>query len=221
MRTNSNDFVLVLIQYRLGAFGFLSSGDMISHGGIPNVGLYDMRFSLEWVQDYIVHFGGDNRRVTIAGESAGAGAVMLLTMANGGSEGTSLFSSAIVASPYLPMQWDSAGHEPTQAYNRFATEVGCADKKGRGLLNHPVFDCLLMKESSTLQNASAYVSGGPGAVYGQWAFLPVTDGLLLREKPSIQLAAGKVNGFRILSGVSHPGVASLHGSLQVHRERPS
>ncbi|ROV86928.1 hypothetical protein VMCG_10904 [Cytospora schulzeri] len=84
--TNTNDFIFVLIQYRLGAFGFLSSGDLISHGGTPNVGLYDMHFSLEWVQNHIRSLGGDNQRVTIAGESAGAGAVMLMAMANGGQQ---------------------------------------------------------------------------------------------------------------------------------------
>ncbi|KUI62235.1 Cholinesterase [Cytospora mali] len=200
LNTNVNDFILVLIQYRLGAFGFLSSEDLVSHGGTPNVGLYDIHFSLEWVQNHIEAFGGDNQRVTISGESAGAGAVMLMTMANGGGEGTSLFTNAIVASPYLPMQWNYDGLEPTQAYYRLAKEVGCTDEEGRSFPDQAVFGCLLTMDSSTLQNASAYISGGSGGLYGQWAFLPVTDGALLRERPSAQLAAGKVNGLRMLSG---------------------
>ncbi|ROW15716.1 hypothetical protein VPNG_02002 [Cytospora leucostoma] len=157
--TNSNDFILVLIQYRLGAFGFLSSGDMVSHGGTPNVGLYDIHFSLQWVQDHIKEFGGDKRRVTVSGESSGAGAVMLLTMASGGGDGNSLFNNAIVASPFLPMQWDLDGSEPTQAYHRLATEVGCAAERGRRLLNQSTFECLVSVDSFTLQNASAHVSG--------------------------------------------------------------
>lgn len=194
----------MLIQYRLGAFGFLSSGDMVSHGGTPNVGLYDMHFSLEWVQDHIRSFGGDSRRVTISGESAGAGAVMLMSMANGGGEGTSLFNNAIVASPYLPMQWDYDGLEPTKSYYKLATQVGCADEEGHGFTGQSVFECLATMDSFILQNASTQVSGGYGAVYGQWAFLPVTDGEFLRARPSVQLASGKVNGLRVLSGVSHP-----------------
>lgn len=204
LSTNSNEFILVLIQYRLGAFGFLSSGDMVSQGGTPNAGLYDMHLSLEWVQDHIGSFGGDNRRVTISGESAGAGAVMLMSMANGGGEGVSLFNNAIVASPYLPMQWDHDGFEPTKSYYRFATAVGCADEEGRSFLNQSVFECLGTMDSLTLQNASTHVSGGPGAAYGQWAFLPVTDGEFLRGRPSVQLATGQVNGLRMLSGVSRP-----------------
>ena len=70
--TNGHGFLVVVIQYRLGAFGFLSSAEL-SHFGVPNAGLYDMHFSLEWIQNYIHLFGGDASRVTISGESAGGG----------------------------------------------------------------------------------------------------------------------------------------------------
>jgi carboxylesterase type B len=52
-----------------------------------------MKFALEWVQKHITKFGGDPRRVTISGISAGGGAVMLLGIAEGGSLETSLFQS--------------------------------------------------------------------------------------------------------------------------------
>jgi carboxylesterase type B len=50
-----------------------------------------MSFALEWVQKHISKFGGDERKVTIAGESAGGGAVTLLGIAKGGSLGTTQF----------------------------------------------------------------------------------------------------------------------------------
>lgn len=59
--------------------------------GVPNAGLLDISFALEWVQKHISKFGGDNKKVTIAGESAGGGAVSLLGIAKGGSLGTTLF----------------------------------------------------------------------------------------------------------------------------------
>ncbi|KAJ4387971.1 hypothetical protein N0V93_008574 [Gnomoniopsis smithogilvyi] len=195
--SNNNGFVLVLIQYRLGAFGFLSSEDLVSHGGVPNVGIHDMRFSLEWVKSHINKFGGDPEQVTVAGESAGGGAVMLLTMANGGTEGTSLFTKAITASPYLPQQWDFDGAEPTQAYNQFAAQAGCVDALGHGFNNQSVLDCLTLMDTTVLQNASAHVSGG--YKYGQWAFVPVTDSQLISGRPSVQLNAGNVNGLRMLT----------------------
>lgn len=52
-----------------------------------------MAFALQWVQTHIEKFGGDKKKVTISGESAGGGAVMLLGIAKGGILGTSLFRS--------------------------------------------------------------------------------------------------------------------------------
>ena len=89
---NDNSFVGVTIQYRLGAFGFLSS-DEVFRNGVVNAGILDQTFALKWVQNYIHLFGGNASQVTISGESAGGGAVMLQTMAYGGSLGTTLFEN--------------------------------------------------------------------------------------------------------------------------------
>lgn len=61
---------------QLGAFGFLSS-DEVYRKGATNAGLLDQQLALQWVQQYIYLFGGDKTRVTIFGESAGGGSVML------------------------------------------------------------------------------------------------------------------------------------------------
>lgn len=92
MKTGKNGFVAVVIQYRLGPFGFLSSEEVRDQGGL-NAGIQDIQLTLQWVQKYIGMFGGDPKRVTIAGESAGAGAVMILATAYGGSLGPTLFES--------------------------------------------------------------------------------------------------------------------------------
>lgn len=70
IRTNENSYIGVVIQYRLGAFGFLSSGEL-AHSGLPNAGIHDMRFALQWIQQYIHLFGGDPEQVTIGGLSSG------------------------------------------------------------------------------------------------------------------------------------------------------
>jgi carboxylesterase type B len=102
-KTVNNGMVIVQIQYRVGAFGFLSSAEIAKYGTL-NPGVHDMVFALEWVQKYIKLFGGDPDEVTISGESAGGGAVMLMAMANGGTEGTRLFKRGIASSPYYPTQ---------------------------------------------------------------------------------------------------------------------
>ena len=101
---NDNAYIAVVIQYRLGAFGFLSSAE-VARSGVPNAGIHDIYAALVWAQKFIWRFGGDPTRVTISGMSAGAGAAMLLATANGGSDGAGLFQGIIAASPYLPTQW--------------------------------------------------------------------------------------------------------------------
>ena len=66
--------------------------------GAVNAGLLDQAFALQWVQTYIKLFGGNAREVTISGQSAGGGSVMLHAMAFGGQLGDSLFSNVGVPS---------------------------------------------------------------------------------------------------------------------------
>ena len=79
----------------MGAFGFLAS-DEVHRNGVVNAGILDQHFALQWVQAYIELFGGDPDQVTISGESAGAGSVMLLDIAYGGTLGTSLFVNVCI-----------------------------------------------------------------------------------------------------------------------------
>ncbi|KAK3923637.1 Venom carboxylesterase-6, partial [Frankliniella fusca] len=71
------DVVLVSFNYRLGALGFLSTGDDVIPG---NFGMKDQVQLLRWVRDNIAAFGGDPDQVTIFGESAGGASVHALTL---------------------------------------------------------------------------------------------------------------------------------------------
>lgn len=68
------DIVLVSINYRLGALGFLSTGDNLAPG---NNGLKDQVIALRWIQRNIAAFGGNPNAVTLVGDSAGSLSIML------------------------------------------------------------------------------------------------------------------------------------------------
>uniref|UniRef100_A0A1B0GHN1 Carboxylic ester hydrolase n=1 Tax=Lutzomyia longipalpis TaxID=7200 RepID=A0A1B0GHN1_LUTLO len=72
-----DNVVMVTINYRLGALGFLSTGD---HHATGNYGLKDAVMALRWIRDNIANFGGDPDNVTIFGESAGGAAVHYLLL---------------------------------------------------------------------------------------------------------------------------------------------
>ncbi len=104
----NGSFVGVIIQYRLGAFGFLNSPQMVPAGGL-NAGITDARAALEWVQKHIHLFGGDKDRVTVWGQSAGGGTIMHLIAAQAEAGRQNLWQGVVLSSPYLtPMgQCDS------------------------------------------------------------------------------------------------------------------
>ncbi|XP_050322778.1 juvenile hormone esterase [Bactrocera neohumeralis] len=88
----TNEVILVLAAYRLGQFGFLSTGDEHMTG---NFGLKDQNIALKWVQKYIAAFNGDPSRVTIFGHSAGSFSVHF-HMLSPASKG--LFRNAVLMS---------------------------------------------------------------------------------------------------------------------------
>ncbi|KIH56495.1 Carboxylesterase [Ancylostoma duodenale] len=71
------DVVVVSMNYRLGPFGFFTTGDDVCRG---NLGLWDQTLALQWVHDNIEAFGGDPDNVTVFGQSAGGASADLLAI---------------------------------------------------------------------------------------------------------------------------------------------
>ncbi|KAH8370240.1 hypothetical protein KR093_002745 [Drosophila rubida] len=93
------DVIVVTLNYRLGALGFLS---LPGAGIYGNAGLKDQRLALQWVQQNIANFNGDPLNVTLFGESAGAASVHLHTYA---AHANKLFHKAIMQSGTGNMEW--------------------------------------------------------------------------------------------------------------------
>lgn len=101
------DLVVVTVNYRLGALGFMQ----LEHG---NVGVLDQIQALRWVRDNIAAFGGDPDAVTVSGQSAGA--ISILAMLSG-QAADGLFQRAILQSapagmrPQTPAEADELAAE--------------------------------------------------------------------------------------------------------------
>ncbi|MCE7001371.1 carboxylesterase family protein [Kibdelosporangium philippinense] len=120
-RMVQHDAIVVTLNYRLGAFGFLKHPSLDDpYAG--NFGLADQQFALRWVRDNIAAFGGDARNVTLWGQSAG-GVSVCSQLASPGARG--LFSKAIAQSAPC----GNAVLDPATAVERglaFASFAGCS-----------------------------------------------------------------------------------------------
>jgi para-nitrobenzyl esterase len=116
--------IVVTINYRLGALGWLAHP--LLDGGGGNYGLMDQQFAMRWVNQNIAAFGGDPHKVTIAGESAGA----IDTCSHLASPtAAGLFRGAIIESGCIVFQYPQsflAGYDGKEGYDGpFVDALGC------------------------------------------------------------------------------------------------
>ena len=179
------DAVVVTINYRLGALGFLHLREL-TNGRIPasgNEGLLDQVQALEWVRDNIAGFGGDPGNVTVFGESAGAmsvGALLALAPARG------LFHRAI------PM----SGAASTANTLQRSVEIAEGLLATLGLSARNDIDRLMALDAEALTNAAA----GYKAAGGGMTFQPCIDGSELDEMPLDAIRRGAADGVPVLVG---------------------
>ncbi|KAB7495768.1 Venom carboxylesterase-6, partial [Armadillidium nasatum] len=112
----NKDIVFVVIQYRLGIFGFLSTEDSVIPG---NMGLKDQQLALKWIKENINAFGGDPDRITIFGESAGGASVNYQILSPGSKAMFDFFARAIMQSGTSICPWAS-----NKDHRKFAIETG-------------------------------------------------------------------------------------------------
>lgn len=151
------DLVLVTINYRLNIWGFPGAPNRTQ-----NVGLLDQRLALEWVRDNIAGFGGDADRITVFGESAGAGSVDILSYAYNDDP----IAAGFIAESGTARQFATTlqATEASQWYNVSAA-VGCGDALSGA---EAVFACMQGQDAEAIK--AALPASGLSA-----AFAPVVD----------------------------------------------
>ncbi|KAF7502765.1 hypothetical protein GJ744_005182 [Endocarpon pusillum] len=170
----SEGIIFVAMNYRLGAFGWLS-GPTLQSNGTANAGLYDQRLAIEWIRQNIHLFGGDPERLTLLGESAGGGSIMHQITAYGGTVPVP-FRQAIPQSPgFSPVPSNFAQE---QIFREFLDILGVATiEEARGL------------PSSSLIAANA-AQIGLRSRYGTYTYGPVVDGSFVPGLPGKLLLQG-------------------------------
>jgi para-nitrobenzyl esterase len=172
--------IVVTINYRLGALGFLAHPALAdANGQSGDYGLMDQQAALRWVQRNIARFGGNPRNVTIFGESAG-GLSTLSQVASPQARG--LFQRAIVESgSYNLTQASLASAEA--AGEAFAVKAGCASQTAACLRSLPVSAVLAD------QDAAGYT--------------PNINTEVLPESLGTAFATGNFNRVPIINGTNH------------------
>nr|WP_246231242.1 carboxylesterase family protein [Mycolicibacterium sediminis] len=200
--TTRGDVVVVTINYRLGALGFLAHPALGAPGAVGNYGLADQQAALRWVRDNIEEFGGDPDRVTIAGESAGGMSVCDHLVAPGSRD---LFRGAIIQSGPCQAQLPLARAERISV--DYARDVGCADPATAAA-------CLRALPVNRLRDPVDYFRIGDDALSG-----PVTGTSVLPVDPMVAFAAGDAARVPVLIG-SNRDEFTLFMALQYLRGQP-
>lgn len=181
------DVVVVTINYRLGALGFLHLPVL----GGTNFGMRDQVQALRWVQRNIAAFGGDPDNVTIFGESAGGMSVGSLM---GSPEAEGLFHKAI---PQSGAAHHSITLERAEEVGRqFADALGVDPADAEGLRAAPAGKVM---EASAKVEAAAMAAIGEGAM-PDMSFQPVIDGEFLTDSAIQSIRAGRSAGVPMLIG---------------------
>ncbi|XP_061201926.1 fatty acyl-CoA hydrolase precursor, medium chain-like [Neopsephotus bourkii] len=177
-----NNVVVVTIQYRLNILGYFSTGDKHARG---NWGYLDQVAALQWIQENIMHFGGDPGSVTIAGESAGGisvSALILSPLAKG------LFHKAISESGTAVRALFT--DHPEEEAQRIAAASGCEKPSSAAIV-----ECLRGKtEEEIVQAMLKLPSMSANAAI---------DGVFFPKSPEQLLSENAINAVPYIIGVNN------------------
>jgi para-nitrobenzyl esterase len=186
----NGDAVVVTLNYRLGALGFLRTTELAAREGGPraNFALLDQIAALEWVRANARAFGGDPDRVTLFGQSSGAmcAAALLTAPRAHGLVSRAILQSGAASNVHAPERAERVARV-------FFEELGIAPADGRSLRAAPL-DAILAAQSRTMLRLATELE--------QPAFQPCVDGELLAAAPLEAFAAGHAARIPLLVGTN-------------------
>src|SRR6516165_83080 len=188
---SGGDVVLVTVNHRLGALGFLdlSSFNTAGRRFDSNLGLHDVLAALRWVRDNIAAFGGDPQRVTLFGESAGAGIITTL-LASPAADG--LFAGAIAQSSPATSVYDRDRAQRVAV--SVLDKLGIAPSGVGRLLDAPI--------AAILAASQEVFDEVPVRNPGTLAFVPIVDGELLHDYPVKLAQQGRSHAIPLIIGTN-------------------
>ncbi len=188
--------IVVTVNHRLGALGFLSSPALDATGHTSgNYGLEDQAAALRWAQRNAARFGGDPRNVTVAGQSSGARGICA-HLASPASAG--LFAKAISQSgPCTDLVTKPVAD---QRGERVATELGCTGSPSA------VVACLREQPVEDLLARLTDLGGDVTGDYAQQPWQPVVGTPLVPRQPLDALAAGAAADVPLLIGANRDDI---------------
>ena len=183
------DVVVVTINYRIGALGFLALDGIVDGlEDASNLGALDQIAALEWVRDNIARFGGDPGKVTVVGESAGAMSIAVLL---GAPAAKGLFGRAILQSGAA--QSVAERDQAERITREFLAELDLPQQDADALRSVPLEQILSAQGSVVLRNWGK-VRGLP--------LQPVVDGVVLPQHPGDAIESGTSEGLDVMIGTT-------------------
>jgi len=185
---SGGDVVVVSLNYRIGVFGFLDLSQ-VSDRFDSNIGLRDVLAALRWVRDNIAAFGGDPSRVTVFGESAGAGIVTTMLAI---PEAEGLFAGAIAQSSPATSVYDQTRAQ--RVTRQVLDHLDITDSDAHRL-NEVGVPALI---SATKKVFDEVPVRNPGTL----AFVPIIDGDLLHDYPVMVARQGRTLPVPLILGTN-------------------
>ncbi|XP_060526017.1 carboxylic ester hydrolase-like isoform X2 [Cylas formicarius] len=209
---DTGNMIIVVVNYRISSFGFLSTGDDVIPG---NAGLKDQLLGLKWVNKYISAFGGDPSKVTLVGQSAGAASVAFHILS---PQSAGLFRGALAGSGTSLNPW---AYNKDQVEMSFGT-VATLNSQFRDSRNSTeILAYLQTADAKDIDAATLEYSYAIGNINNQqlqqaFFYAPVVEHHdnepFLTDLPYESLEKGNFNKVPLLIGTSsEEGLSSLAG----------